>query len=77
MPASATSFAPSSTPASARIVGVPARKPRTPGAGSYGRSIRNWSRWPNQPWIGVRSSAWRSSRTYRNAGAPGPALRYL
>ena len=27
------------------------------GAGSYGRSIANWSSWPNQPWIGVRSDS--------------------
>src|SRR5439155_650580 len=32
---------------------------------------------PNQPQIGCRTTVCRSARTYRNAGAPGPPLRYL
>ena len=39
--------------------------------------MANWSRCPNQPQIGWRSAGCRSRRTYRNAGAPGPPLRYL
>ena len=48
-----------------------------PAAGSYRGPIANWSRWPNQPQIGWRSRSCRSARTYRKAGAPGPAFRYL
>ena len=31
--------------------------------GSYTGPISNWSRWPNQPWIGERSCSCRSRRT--------------
>ena len=58
MPASAVSRAPSSTAASARIGGVPARKRADARARARtARSIANCSLWPNQPWIGVRSAS--------------------
>ena len=57
--------------------GVPVANRPMPGTGSYTGPMANWSRWPNQPQIGWRSVACRSRRTNRNAGAPGPALRYL
>jgi hypothetical protein len=39
--------------------------------------MSNWSRWENQPQIGWRSVSRSRAETYANAGAPGPALRYL
>ena len=34
-----------------------------PGVGSYTGPIANWSRWPNQPWMGERSEPCSSRRT--------------
>ena len=77
MPASAVIRTPSSTAARPAMPGVPAMKRPMPSTGSYERSMSNWSRWPNQPWIGERRRGWTSSAAYRKAGAPGPPLRYL
>ena len=53
--------------------------------GSRGRPARgrrrapsaNWSRWPNQPWIGVRSSGCSSSRDVEVGGRAGPGVEVL
>ena len=55
MPASAVSRRAAPTATNPGIDGVPARNRATPSAGSYGRSMANWSRWPNQPCTGLRS----------------------
>src|SRR4051812_1097614 len=62
-PASTTRRTPSRTATRPAMCGVPARNRSIPGAGSYGRSMANCSRCPNQPWIGERSRSTRSSRT--------------
>ena len=77
MPASSSSRAPSSTAAVPGIDGVPVMNLAMPGAGSYLGPMANWSRWENQPQIGWRSTSRSRAETYANAGAPGPALRYL
>ena len=51
--------------------------PPGPSAGTYSGPMANRSAVPNHPWMGWRSTRCRSSRTYANAGEPGPPLRYL
>jgi len=77
MPASASNRAPSSTATVPRMLGVPVMNLAMPSAGRYSGPISNWSRWENQPQIGWRSTSRSRAATYRNAGAPGPAFRYL
>ena len=48
-----------------------------PAAGSYLGPMANWSRWENHPHIGCLSTSRSRAATYKNAGAPGPAFRYL
>jgi hypothetical protein len=63
MAASAASRAPTSTAAIASTGGVPTATRSTPSAGSYAVPMANWSRCPNHPRIGWRSSSCSSRRT--------------